>query len=684
VQTIKTQMLVKFNIAMVLVVSAVGFIVSWQLDRSISQQAQLISSGLANQNSKALANYHNILNIFINDVKKDMGTVRKNISNNLNVRRAIEMDELKSLTAQLVNFGQQNRLDFSIVLDLKGRLLASYPYEVDSIWLDNHFQTSKFGNLLRGLLEKGTQAEFLKNGIVVKATPDFLNALGLSHKNVSGKGSIGIISADIILDDFGDPIGICMTGKLLSGTSDNPLNRLYGSTGSVSAIYLDGVPIQFAGFANDQTASFDAATLSLGAEIQAGILNSPDGVYLEIPLGNEKYLTKCTVLTSIEEEKIGIVLVGALKSRVTAATQTFIASGIKAKREVQRWIIGIALLSILLFTLGSLQVSRGIVRPITRVIEGLTASATEVTSASFQFSSASQSLSVSSSDQASAIEETSASLEEMAAMTKQNFGNAHEADTLMQKVNQVISQADLSMNDLNTSMNEISASSEKTSKIIKTIDEIAFQTNLLALNAAVEAARAGEAGAGFAVVADEVRSLAMRCAEAAKNTSELIEDTVKTIKGGSQKVTMVGDVFTQVTESTAKVGELVAEIAAASKEQAQGIEQVDKTVAEMNNLSQMNAAGAEESASASEELSGQADQMKAMVGELAALVGRTGIDDKMESSAVTSISMAKIQKDREVAIPAKKPTSNAIDVHRAEEVRPEQVIPVDDEDFKDF
>jgi methyl-accepting chemotaxis protein len=654
-KTIKTQMLVKFNIAVILVVVVVGLIVSWQLNRSISQQSELISRGLANLNSKALANYQNILNIFIKDVKKDMGTVRKNISNNLNVRRAIEIDELKSLTAQLVNFGQQNSIDFSIVLDLKGRHLASYPYEVDSIWLDNHFQTSKLGILLRGLLKNGAQSDFLKNGIVVKATPDFLKALNLSHKNVSGKGSIGIISADAILDDFGDPLGVCIAGKLLSGSSDNPLIRLYKSTRSVSVIYIENAPILFVGFANDQESSFDAVTLKLDPEIQADILNRPDGVYLEIPLGNEKYLTRCTVITSFEEEKIGIVLVGALKSRVTAATRTFIASGLKAKRDVQTWIIGIALVSILLFSLGSLQVSMGIMRPITRVIEGMTASAAQVTSASFQFSSASQSLSESSSDQAAAIEETSASLEEMAAMTKQNLGNAHEADTLMQNANQVISQANLSMNELNTSMNEISASSEKTSKIIKTIDEIAFQTNLLALNAAVEAARAGEAGAGFAVVADEVRNLAMRCAEAAKNTSELIEDTVKTIKGGSQKVTMVGEVFTQVTESTTKVGELVAEIAAASKEQTQGIEQVDKTVGEMNNMSQVNAAGAEESASASEELSGQADQMKAMVGELAVLVGRTGIDDKIGLSAVTSASMVEIQKNRDVSIPVKNP-----------------------------
>ena len=145
-------------------------------------------------------------------------------------------------------------------------------------------------------------------------------------------------------------------------------------------------------------------------------------------------------------------------------------------------------------------------------------------------------------------------------MTKQSAENATQADHLIKEASRVVGIANDSMKGLTTSMQEISRASEETSKIIKTIDEIAFQTNLLALNAAVEAARAGEAGAGFAVVADEVRSLAIRAAEAAKNTSELIEDTVKTIKGGSQMVTMVGEVFTQVIDNTAKVGELVAKL----------------------------------------------------------------------------------------------------------------------------
>lgn len=169
----------------------------------------------------------------------------------------------------------------------------------------------------------------------------------------------------------------------------------------------------------------------------------------------------------------------------------------------------------------------------------------------------------------------------------------------MHEANQVVGEANESMNALTGSMEEIFKASEEASKIIKTIDEIAFQTNLLALNAAVEAARAGGAGAGFAVVADEVRNLAMRVADAAKNTATMIEETVKKVEGGSEFVTQTNAAFGKVADSAANVGELVAEIAAASKEQAQGIDQVNHAVAEMDKVVQQNAARTEEFSSAS-------------------------------------------------------------------------------------
>lgn len=209
----------------------------------------------------------------------------------------------------------------------------------------------------------------------------------------------------------------------------------------------------------------------------------------------------------------------------------------------------------------------------------------------------SQDLSETASAQAASLEETSSSLEEMTSQTKQTAGNAGQANNLMSSAQQIIEKANGSMSELTGSMKEIAAGSEKSQRIVKTIDEIAFQTNLLALNAAVEAARAGEAGAGFAVVADEVRNLAIRAAEAAKNTSGLIEDVVKKVKNGEKLVGVTNEAFQEVLESSGKVVQLIAQIAESSQEQSLGIDQISRAVAEMNNLTQQNAAGAEELAS---------------------------------------------------------------------------------------
>jgi methyl-accepting chemotaxis protein len=353
---------------------------------------------------------------------------------------------------------------------------------------------------------------------------------------------------------------------------------------------------------------------------------------------------------------------------------------LESRTRVLQMILGGTVLLILVILGISLYLARrNISNPIKSISDSLGENNLAIGVAAEQISSLSRELAGAASSQAASIEETSSSMEELSAMTKQNAENARQADNLMNTAMEVVHKAEQSMKELTASMDEISDSGQQSSKIIKTIDEIAFQTNLLALNAAVEAARAGNAGAGFAVVADEVRNLALRAAEAAKNTSDLIEKSVQKTSKGSDLLSQTDTAFSEVAASASKVGELLAEISIGSAEQADGIEQVNRAIAEMDKITQQNAATAETSAGSSVELQSETTKMKGAVEHLIQLIsgsrngknGNGSYDSYAPHRKSAQVNPVDNRKGRELL-----PTEG-------EFITPEQVIPMDDE-FKDF
>ena len=256
----------------------------------------------------------------------------------------------------------------------------------------------------------------------------------------------------------------------------------------------------------------------------------------------------------------------------------------------------------------------------------------------------------------------------------------------MEQAKETVDQMARATEELSEAIADIKSSSDETAKIIKTIDEIAFQTNLLALNAAVEAARAGDAGKGFAVVAEEVRNLAQRSAEAAKNTAEMIQSSVKNADNGVQVTERVSSALQQTVENAGKVAQLIGEIATASDEQAQGIDQINSAVSQMDTVTQQNAANSEEGASSAEELSSQAEEMHRIVQDLVGVVRGAARARREQDSNGSS----RPRRQQPANTGMKKPSTRALAAPRTRAghghaiVKPEEVMPLDDDDMNDF
>jgi len=622
-KTIKNKILICFCITGASIITALGIFISLMLDTGLSRQSEILSDELTCLIKENLAGQHNIFKSKIHHIGEEVEGITQNISKDHRVPGCIEKYLIPRLNGILESF--KDRMDFAIIFDPDGRHIASYPSDtgddVDIHWIEQYFQSWELGKKAREILKNDSADKEYHLISVTKHDAAFTKAFRLTDRNFSGPGLISIASASIIRDDFGSPVALGITGRILNNYAA-PLDEFYEATGLDCAIYLENVPIAHAGFAHKEEKPATSEELGISKEILQKIYDAKLPSAISLKIAGKNYVAVCSSVKTSEGENIGAISVGMPEEKFMKISEKILSHGTVSKKNIQHriWLIGCV--SVLIFIAVSLVIAIRIERPIRKIIMGLSDAAVTVISASSQVMTASEQLASGTSEQASSAEESLASLEEMAAASMETSELTRGSVQLMNDNIKKSVKTVMSLVELTEKIALIEKDGDQISDIIKIIDSIAFSTNILSLNAAVEAARAGTAGSGFAVVAGEVRNLAADVAKSAKTIQNLLDTTIKRITESASAIKSMNKDFEGIIRSATVMGDKTTAITEASKEVARNMELIRNGISEMGKIIYKNAANAEEFAAASEELNAQAEHLKYYVKELESMAGK--------------------------------------------------------------
>jgi len=595
-------------------------LVSWQLGVGISRQSELLAEDMMARVSRTLVSHNELLQSFIDDVKQDVARSSHEISQNPATSINIESQQLSYLSGLMQKSCNALGTDFALVYDIDGKLQASFPKDIDAVTMEDYYRSLKGSESVQGTGNGTGSGDAGQLGIVSRYDTDFLERLGLGERGVAGEGGIVIASLTTILDEFGDTVGACITGKLLNGYNKF-LKQTYQVLGSTSALYLGSIPIAQAGFGLDNR--IDLKSLQLNSSILASIYEADKTISIVLPLAEKNYVTAFSPILSSRGEKIGAVGVGIPEDEIVELQDTVHLLGNKTRKRVQAWFFGIGALSLLVLVVVSLAIAVSIVRPIKgltdmvkdieesgdftkrinitskdeigvlaqcfnsfieklhMILQDIATSAETLSSASENLSQLSGKMSQGASIMfsksntvAGAAEEMNTSIGTVAVTMEEAAANvsmvATAAEQMTASISEIAKNSEKAIAITREAVSEAASASDKVDelglaaqeigKVTETIAEISAQTNLLALNATIEAARAGEAGKGFAVVASEIKALARQTAEA----TEGVKIKIHGIQSSTQETVAQIDKISRVSKD---VSDIVSTIASAVEEQ---------------------------------------------------------------------------------------------------------------------